>query len=46
MALAGKGSEKNSGKIPSAKASTYNEPLDTLCRLSGASRMGFRNFYE
>lgn len=46
MALAGKSSGKNSGTIASTKASTYNEPLDALCGLSGASRTGFRGLYE
>lgn len=46
MALAGKSSGKISGTVTRLKASTDNEPLDSLCGHFGASRTGFQGLYE
>ena len=46
MALAGKSWEKETGTVNRLTARTNNEPLDTLCELSGASRTGFRGVDE
>ncbi len=37
---------KNLDTLNKLIAATNNEQLDTLCKLSRASRTGFRGFYE